>query len=151
MLCFLFTRRLPKRVKSFFTDGVSLWYYFFISFHYWRYISSFFCVSFRLPFALTPPVSLLLLCGGLTCHYCYCVVVSGDVASPRRGQVKTSLHLWAWNHHLQQRPQGGLAAVQADPHREGQSKAVHILLLSRNRHTLLFSNRWENCFVRVVK
>lgn len=48
------------------------------------------------------------------------VPVSGEPAGPGGGPVQAPLHLRTGNHHLQRRPQGGLAALQADPHREGK-------------------------------
>lgn len=49
-----------------------------------------------------------------------CDIVSGEPAGPGGGSLQAPLHLWAGNHHLQRCTQGGLAALQTDPHREGK-------------------------------
>lgn len=93
--------KLPKRVKSFFTDGVS-------------------------PHALSlllPPL-LQRLENSPFPPFKPVLAVPGEPAGPGRGPVQAPLHLRTGNHHLQRRTQGGLAALQADPHREGKGTTL---------------------------
>lgn len=80
--------KLPKRVKSFFTDGVS-------------------------PHALMlllPPL-LQRLENSPCSPFKPVLAVPGEPAGPGRGPVQAPLHLRTGNHHLQRRTQGGLAAL----------------------------------------
>lgn len=67
-----------------------------------------------------------------------CAVVSGEPAGPGGGSLQAPLHFWAGNHHLQRRTQGGLAALQTDPHREGKgtntdTSTLNTLHLTKNQ------------------
>lgn len=104
--------KLPKRVKSFFTDGVS-------------------------PHALSlllPPL-LQRLENSPFPPFKPVLAVPGEPAGPGRGPVQAPLHLRTGNHHLQRRTQGGLAALQADPHREGKGTTLQ-------RTCSLHGRRW---------
>lgn len=80
--------KLPKRVKSFFTDGVSP--------HALMLLLPPLLQRFEnSPFAPFKPV----------------LAVPGEPAGPGRGPVQAPLHLRTGNHHLQRRTQGGLAAL----------------------------------------
>lgn len=49
-----------------------------------------------------------------------CVSVSGQPRDSRGGPVEASLHLGAGKHRLQRRTARRMAALQTDPHGEGQ-------------------------------
>ncbi|CAF94636.1 unnamed protein product, partial [Tetraodon nigroviridis] len=83
--------RLPKRVKSFFTDGVS-------SARRCNWMDG----------LLAPPT------------HGVCLPVAGQPEVGRGGPLQAPLHLRAGKHHLQRRAAGGVAALQTNSHGEGQ-------------------------------
>lgn len=97
-------RRLPKRVKSFFTDGVSS--------------SPFIHNISKIMGCHIPDTFVLLLV--------ICPPVAGQPEVSRGGAIQTPLHLRAGKHHLQRRAARRMVAFQTNSHGEGQGEAVGI-------------------------